>query len=114
MRLHDLEQDPDPEFESDTFMRTPEGKYVVEFVVEGVKTTVPLALEILDHPAFAEATWYPVIAACGAVPRWYSSPLWIGPCSIWMRVLDVCGLIATGRIPRRKMLYFTRPVRLPE
>lgn len=37
VRLHDLEDDPDPEFESDHFMRTPEGKYVVEFTVEGVE-----------------------------------------------------------------------------
>jgi hypothetical protein len=37
IRLHDLERDPDPEFSSDHFMRTPEGKYVVEFVVEGLE-----------------------------------------------------------------------------
>ncbi|BDG06150.1 DUF6178 family protein [Anaeromyxobacter oryzae] len=37
LRIHDLEQDPDPEFESDRFMRTPEGKFVVEFVVEGTE-----------------------------------------------------------------------------
>jgi hypothetical protein len=37
VRLHDLEDDPDPEFASDHFMRTPEGKYVVEFTVEGVE-----------------------------------------------------------------------------
>jgi len=35
--LHDLEVDPDPEFASDRFMRTPEGKYVIEFTVEGVE-----------------------------------------------------------------------------
>ena len=28
---------------------------LAELRIEGVKTTVPLALEILDHPAFAEA-----------------------------------------------------------
>jgi hypothetical protein len=33
--IHDLEQDPDPEIVSDQFMRTPEGKYVVEFLVDG-------------------------------------------------------------------------------
>ncbi len=35
--LHDLEVDPDPEFESDRVMRTPEGKYVIEFNVDGVE-----------------------------------------------------------------------------
>jgi hypothetical protein len=37
LRLHDLEDDPDPEFASDRFMRTPEGKYVVEFLVDGLE-----------------------------------------------------------------------------
>jgi hypothetical protein len=37
VRVHDLERDPDPEIVSDRFMRTPEGKYVVEFVVDGVE-----------------------------------------------------------------------------
>jgi uncharacterized protein DUF6178 len=37
LHLHDLEVDPDPEIASDHFMRTPEGKYVVEFHVEGVE-----------------------------------------------------------------------------
>ena len=37
LRLHDLEQDPDPEILSDQFMRTPEGKYVIEFVVDGIE-----------------------------------------------------------------------------
>jgi len=35
LRIHDLEEDPDPDIESDRFMRTPEGKYVIEFAVEG-------------------------------------------------------------------------------
>ncbi len=35
--LHDLEVDPDPEFASDRFMRTPEGKYIVEFQCDGVE-----------------------------------------------------------------------------
>jgi hypothetical protein len=35
LRIHELEEDPDPNFESDHFMHTPEGKYVVEFLVEG-------------------------------------------------------------------------------
>jgi hypothetical protein len=37
LRIHDLEADPDPEIASDRFMRTPEGKYVVEFLVDGVE-----------------------------------------------------------------------------
>jgi hypothetical protein len=35
--VHDLEQDPDPEFGSDRFLRTPEGKFVVEFLVDGTE-----------------------------------------------------------------------------
>lgn len=35
--LHDLEQEPDPELASDRFMRTPEGRFVVEFGVDGVE-----------------------------------------------------------------------------
>ena len=37
LRIHDLEQDPDPEIASDRFMRTPEGKFVVEFLVDGAE-----------------------------------------------------------------------------
>jgi hypothetical protein len=37
LRLHDLEEDPDPELVSDRFMRTPEGRFVVEFEVEGTE-----------------------------------------------------------------------------
>jgi uncharacterized protein DUF6178 len=37
LRIHDLEVDPDPEIESDRFLRTPEGKYIVEFRVDGVE-----------------------------------------------------------------------------
>jgi Family of unknown function (DUF6178) len=37
LRIHDLEADQDPEIESDRFMRTPEGKFVIEFVVEGIE-----------------------------------------------------------------------------
>ncbi len=37
VRAHDLEKDPDPEFESEHFMRAPEGKYMIEFLVEGVE-----------------------------------------------------------------------------
>jgi hypothetical protein len=37
LRIHDLEVDEDPEFESDRFMRTPEGKYDIEFMVDGTE-----------------------------------------------------------------------------
>lgn len=33
--VHDLEQDPDPEIASDRFMRSPEGRFVVEFTADG-------------------------------------------------------------------------------
>ncbi len=35
--VHDLEQDPDPVIQGDRFMRTPEGKYVIEFRAEGTE-----------------------------------------------------------------------------
>jgi hypothetical protein len=35
--VHDLEQDPDPELSTDRFLRTPEGKFLVEFAVEGAE-----------------------------------------------------------------------------
>ncbi len=37
LRIHELEQDPDPAIASDRFMRTPEGKFVVEFQVDGTE-----------------------------------------------------------------------------
>jgi len=37
LRIHDLETDPDPEILSDRFLRTTEGKFVVEFLVEGTE-----------------------------------------------------------------------------
>ncbi len=37
LRVHDLERDPDPEFQGDHFMRTPDGKFMVEFLVDGVE-----------------------------------------------------------------------------
>lgn len=53
LRIHDLEVDEDPEFESDRFMRTPENKYVIEFMVDG---TEYLAIRgILDDLYAADA-----------------------------------------------------------
>jgi hypothetical protein len=37
LRVTDLEQDEDPELTADRFMRTPEGKFVVEFLVDGAE-----------------------------------------------------------------------------
>jgi hypothetical protein len=51
LHIHDLEQDPDPEIASDRFMRTPEGKFVVEFLVEG---TEYLAVKGLLDDLYAE------------------------------------------------------------
>jgi len=36
LRIHDLEDDPDPDIEGDRFLRTPEGRFIVEFLPEGV------------------------------------------------------------------------------
>lgn len=36
LRIHDLEREPDPELEGDRFLRTPEGRYLVEFRAEGL------------------------------------------------------------------------------
>jgi hypothetical protein len=35
--VHDLEEDPDPDFESDHFQRTPEGRFMLEFRAEGAE-----------------------------------------------------------------------------
>jgi hypothetical protein len=51
LRVHDLEADPDPEIASDRFMRTPEGKYVLEFLVDGVEY---VAVRGLVDDLFAE------------------------------------------------------------
>lgn len=38
LRVHELEEnEPDPEIESDRFMRTPENKFIVEFLVDGAE-----------------------------------------------------------------------------
>jgi hypothetical protein len=37
LTIHDLERDPDPHLTTERFMRTPEGKYVVEFHAEGTE-----------------------------------------------------------------------------
>jgi hypothetical protein len=35
LRIHDLEEEPDPAIESDRFVRTPEGRFIVEFLPDG-------------------------------------------------------------------------------
>jgi hypothetical protein len=35
LRIHDLEEEPDPELESDRFARTAEGRFIVEFLPDG-------------------------------------------------------------------------------
>ena len=40
LRIHDLEEDEDPDFESERFMRTAEGRYIVEFVPDGADYVV--------------------------------------------------------------------------
>ncbi len=51
LEIHDLVENPDPEFQSDRFMRTPEGKYVIEFTAEG---TDYLAVRGLVDDLYAE------------------------------------------------------------
>ena len=35
LRIHDLEEDPDPPIEGERFVRTPEGRFIVEFLPDG-------------------------------------------------------------------------------
>jgi len=51
LRIHDLEADPDPDIQSDRFLRTTEGKFIVEFLVEG---TEYLAIRGLLDDLYAE------------------------------------------------------------
>ncbi|HUL57955.1 MAG TPA: DUF6178 family protein [Anaeromyxobacteraceae bacterium] len=37
LRVHDLDENPDPEIASDRFMRSPEGKFLIEFLVDGAE-----------------------------------------------------------------------------
>ena len=37
LRVHDLEEDPDPDLESDRFMNTPEHKFIIEFLADGAE-----------------------------------------------------------------------------
>jgi hypothetical protein len=55
LRIHDLEQDPDPELSTDRFMRTPEGRFVIEFHAEGVEYVAVRGLldDLYGDDAFA-------------------------------------------------------------
>ena len=37
LRVHELEEDPDPDLESDRFMNTPEHKFIIEFLADGAE-----------------------------------------------------------------------------
>ena len=37
LRVHDLDEDPDPYLERDSFLETPDGHYIVEFLVDGAE-----------------------------------------------------------------------------
>jgi len=37
LRVHDLEEDPDPDLTSDRFLRTPENRFVIEFLADGAE-----------------------------------------------------------------------------
>ncbi|MBI5070318.1 MAG: hypothetical protein HZB56_18940 [Deltaproteobacteria bacterium] len=51
LRIHDLAEDPDPEIEGDRFLRTTEGKFIVEFTVDGAEY---LAVRGLLEDLYAE------------------------------------------------------------
>jgi hypothetical protein len=50
LRIHDLDEEPDPDLTSERFLRTTEGKFIVEFLVEG---TDYLAIRGLVDDLFA-------------------------------------------------------------
>ncbi len=51
LRVHDLESDPDPHLQSDRFMRTPDNRYVLEFLVDGAEY---MAVRALVDDLYAE------------------------------------------------------------
>ena len=54
LRIHDLEEDEDPDFETERFMRTAEGRYMVEFVPDGADYVVVRRLveDLYERDAF--------------------------------------------------------------
>jgi hypothetical protein len=105
LRIHDLEEDPDPEFESDRFMRTPEGKYVVEFLVDGVEY---LAVKGVLDDLYAEDPF--------AATRLLSSIRWDLPSELEETALRWrTGRLADLGYPtvEEALSWFARPPRTP-
>jgi hypothetical protein len=105
LRLHDLEQDPDPEIESDRFMRSPEGKFVVEFLVDGVEY---LAVKGLLDDLYAEDAF--------AASRLLSSLRWDLPSELEETALRWrTGRLADLGYPtvEEALSWFARPPRAP-
>lgn len=105
LRIHDLEQDPDPELHADRFMRTPEGKFVVEFLVDGVEY---LAVKGLLDDLFAEDPF--------AATRLLSSLRWDLPSELEETALRWrTGRLADLGYPtiEEALSWFARPPRAP-
>jgi hypothetical protein len=105
LRIHDLEQDPDPELHADRFMRTPEGKFVVEFLVDGVEY---LAVKGLLDDLYAEDPF--------AATRLLSSLRWDLPSELEETALRWrTGRLADLGYPtvEEALSWFARPPRTP-
>jgi hypothetical protein len=105
LRITDLEQDPDPEIHADRFMRTPEGKFVVEFLVEG---TDYLAVKGLLDDLYAEDPF--------AATRLLSSLRWDLPSELEETALRWrTGRLADLGYPtvEEALSWFARPPRSP-
>jgi hypothetical protein len=105
LRIHDLEQDPDPEIHSDRFMRSPEGKFVVEFLVDG---TEYLAVKGLLDDLYAEDPF--------AAARLLSSLRWDLPSELEETALRWrTGRLADLGYPTadEALSWFARPPRTP-
>ena len=105
LRILDLEADPDPELQSDRFMRTPEGKFVVEFLVDG---TDYLAVKGLLDDLYAEDAF--------AATRLLSSLRWDLPSELEETALRWrTGRLADLGYPtvEEALSWFARPPRSP-
>ncbi len=105
LRVHDLEQDPDPEIGSDRFLRTPEGKFVVEFLVDG---TEYLAVRGIVDDLYAED---PFMAS-----RLLSAIRWDVPSELEESALRWrAGRLADLGVPSmdEALSWFARPPRSP-